>query len=77
MNLTWRNPPAHHWYAVKSPCLSVQCRSSRAHQMALARFRSGYLRGMTIVQGVKSFFTCSCSLLASPAHLLNCWGISL
>ncbi|GFU91822.1 RNase H domain-containing protein [Trichonephila clavipes] len=19
MNLTWRNPPAHHWYAAKSP----------------------------------------------------------
>ncbi|GFV66673.1 hypothetical protein TNCV_2594941 [Trichonephila clavipes] len=41
MNLTWRNPPAHHWYAAKSPGLSIQCRSSRAHQPALARFRSG------------------------------------
>ncbi|GFT64994.1 hypothetical protein TNCV_3615001 [Trichonephila clavipes] len=30
---------------------------------------------MTFVQGVKSFFTCPCSLLASPAHLLYCWGI--
>ncbi|GFW88473.1 RNase H domain-containing protein [Trichonephila clavipes] len=27
--------------------------------------------------GVKSFFTCPCSLLASPAHLMDCWGISL
>ncbi|GFW17814.1 RNase H domain-containing protein [Trichonephila clavipes] len=51
MNLTWRNPPAHHWYAAKSPGLSIQCRSSRAHQMALARFRSGHLRSMTLVQG--------------------------
>ncbi|GFV55743.1 uncharacterized protein TNCV_755431 [Trichonephila clavipes] len=51
--------------------------SSRAHQMALARLRSGHLRSMTFVQGVKSFFTSPCSLLASPAHLLNCWGISL
>ncbi|GFW31024.1 HTH_48 domain-containing protein [Trichonephila clavipes] len=34
MNLTWRNPPAHHWYAAKSPGLSIQCRSSRAHQTA-------------------------------------------
>ncbi|GFV94318.1 uncharacterized protein TNCV_2267721 [Trichonephila clavipes] len=44
---------------------------------ALARLRSGHLRSMTFVQGVKSFFTCPCSLLASPAHLLDCWGISL
>ncbi|GFV33497.1 uncharacterized protein TNCV_788181 [Trichonephila clavipes] len=48
-----------------------------AHQTALARFRSGHLRSMTFVQGVKSFFTCPCSLLASPANLLDCWGISL
>ncbi|GFX50009.1 hypothetical protein TNCV_2374981 [Trichonephila clavipes] len=39
MNLTWRNPPAHHWYAAKSPGLSIQCRSSRADQTALPRFR--------------------------------------
>ncbi|GFT23348.1 RNase H domain-containing protein [Trichonephila clavipes] len=50
MNVTWRNPPAHHWYAAKSPCLSLQSRSSRAHQTALARFRSGHLRSMTFVQ---------------------------
>ncbi|GFW26670.1 uncharacterized protein TNCV_2850601 [Trichonephila clavipes] len=77
MNLTWRNPPAHHWYAAKSPGLSKQCRSFRAHQTALARFRSGHLRSMTLVQALKSFFTCPCSLLSSPAHLLDCWGISL
>ncbi|GFU14763.1 uncharacterized protein TNCV_2806891 [Trichonephila clavipes] len=77
MNLTSRNPPAHHWYAAKSPGLSIQCRSSRAHQTAMAHLRSGHLRSMTFVQGVKSFFTCSCSLLASLAHLLDCWGISL
>ncbi|GFY25219.1 HTH_Tnp_Tc3_2 domain-containing protein [Trichonephila clavipes] len=77
MNLTSRNPPAHHWYAAKSPGLSIQCRSSRTHQTALARFRSGHLRSMTFVPGVKSFFTCPCLLLASPAHLLDCRGISL
>ncbi|GFV34106.1 uncharacterized protein TNCV_3630711 [Trichonephila clavipes] len=77
MNLTWQNPTAHHWYAAKSPGLSIQCRSSRAHQTALARFRSGHLRSMSFVHGVKSFFTCPCSLLASAAHLLNCSGISM
>ncbi|GFY28438.1 RNA-directed DNA polymerase from mobile element jockey [Trichonephila clavipes] len=39
MNLTWRNPPAHHWFAAKSPGLSIQCRSSRAHQTALTRLK--------------------------------------
>ncbi|GFY18467.1 RNase H domain-containing protein [Trichonephila clavipes] len=56
MNLTWRNPPAHHWYAAKSPGLSIQCRSSRAHQTALTRFRSGHLRSMTLVQGNEAHF---------------------
>ncbi|GFV35934.1 uncharacterized protein TNCV_2866922 [Trichonephila clavipes] len=77
MNLTWRNPPAHHWYAAKSSGLSIQCRSSRAHQTALALLRRGHLRSMNFVQEEKSFFTCPCSLLASPTHLLDCWGISL
>ncbi|GFT26437.1 uncharacterized protein TNCV_3603081 [Trichonephila clavipes] len=77
MNLTWRNSSALHWHTSKSPDLSLQCRSSRALQRALVRFRSGHLRGMTFVQGVKSFFTCPFSLPSSPAHLLDCWGISL
>ncbi|GFT23356.1 RNase H domain-containing protein [Trichonephila clavipes] len=47
MNLTWQNPPAHHWYTAKCPGLSLQCRSSRAHRTALARLRSGHLRSMT------------------------------
>ncbi|GFV93988.1 uncharacterized protein TNCV_3573411 [Trichonephila clavipes] len=74
MNLTWRNPPAHHWYAAKNPSLSLQSRRPRTLQTALARFRSGHLRGMTLVQGVKSFLACPCSLLASPAHLLDFWA---
>ncbi|GFY34757.1 uncharacterized protein TNCV_844561 [Trichonephila clavipes] len=50
-NVTWRNSPAHHWYAARSPGLSLQCRSSRAHQTSLARFRSSHLR---------DFSMCSC-----------------
>ncbi|GFU46237.1 hypothetical protein TNCV_2155681 [Trichonephila clavipes] len=42
MNLTWRKPPAHHWYSDKSPGLSLQFRRSRALQTALVRFRSGH-----------------------------------
>ncbi|GFV75869.1 uncharacterized protein TNCV_1454661 [Trichonephila clavipes] len=77
MNFTRQNPPSHHRYAAMSPGLSLQCRISRAHQMALARLRSGHLRGMTFVHGVKSFFICPYSLPASPAHLPDCWGIYL
>ncbi|GFU48772.1 HTH_38 domain-containing protein [Trichonephila clavipes] len=51
MNLTWRNPPARHRNAAESSGLSLQCRSSRAYQTALTRFRSGHLRSMTFVQG--------------------------
>ncbi|GFY35203.1 hypothetical protein TNCV_5045771 [Trichonephila clavipes] len=32
---------------------------------------------MTFEQEVRSFFICPYSLLASPAHLLDCWVISL
>ncbi|GFW12110.1 uncharacterized protein TNCV_4531751 [Trichonephila clavipes] len=60
--------------AAKSPGLSIQCRSSRAHQTALARLRSGHLRSMTFCAGGKVFLYQS---LLSPAHLLDCWGISL
>ncbi|GFV67016.1 uncharacterized protein TNCV_357021 [Trichonephila clavipes] len=77
INLTWPNPAVHHWYAAKNPGLPIQCRSSRAHQADLARFRSGHLSSMTFVQGAKSFFTYPCSLLASSVHLLDFWGISL
>ncbi|GFU56136.1 hypothetical protein TNCV_711981 [Trichonephila clavipes] len=40
MYFTSRSPPAHHWYAAKSPGLSLQCRSSRALQTALASFKA-------------------------------------
>ncbi|GFW61083.1 uncharacterized protein TNCV_4872931 [Trichonephila clavipes] len=77
MNLTCQNLPAPHWYAAKNPGISLQYRSSRALQTALARFRSSHLRGMIFVQGVKSFFTCHCFHPASLAHLVDCWDISL
>ncbi|GFV86454.1 RNase H domain-containing protein [Trichonephila clavipes] len=51
MNLIWRNHRTHHWYKAKSPGLSLHRRSSRTHQTALARFRSGHLHGMTFVRG--------------------------
>ncbi|GFV50119.1 transposable element Tcb2 transposase [Trichonephila clavipes] len=60
MDLTWRKPPAHHWYSAKSSGISLQWRRSRALKMALARFRSGHPGGMTFVQGESQ---------ASPAPL--------
>ncbi|GFU47808.1 uncharacterized protein TNCV_4465501 [Trichonephila clavipes] len=43
INLTWRNPPAYHWYAAMSPGLSLQSKRSRALQTALLSLRSGPL----------------------------------
>ncbi|GFT58680.1 uncharacterized protein TNCV_1360501 [Trichonephila clavipes] len=74
MNLTWRNPPAHHWYAAKSPGISIQCRSSRTHQTVLKCFRKGHLRNMTFVQGVKYFLPVP-ALSLFP--LITFWGLSL
>ncbi|GFW58010.1 RNase H domain-containing protein [Trichonephila clavipes] len=36
MNLTWRNLPAHHWYAAKSPDLSLRCRGQSLSLPVLA-----------------------------------------
>ncbi|GFX94213.1 RNase H domain-containing protein [Trichonephila clavipes] len=72
MNLTWRNSPAHHWYAAKNPGLSLQCRSSRVHQTALARFRSGHLCGMTFCAGSKVFLYLS---LLSPCFSCSSSGL--
>ncbi|GFS69255.1 hypothetical protein TNCV_4010831 [Trichonephila clavipes] len=52
-----------------SPGLSLQCRNSRDHETALARFRSGHLRSMTFVQRVKSFFACHCFSSSSSGLL--------
>ncbi|GFT11152.1 hypothetical protein TNCV_1085001 [Trichonephila clavipes] len=71
MNLAWRTPPAHHRYAAKSSCLSLQCKSSRTYETALVRFRSGHLhlRVMIFAQGVKSFFTSPCFSCSSSGLL--------
>ncbi|GFY15351.1 hypothetical protein TNCV_1571621 [Trichonephila clavipes] len=53
MNLSWRNPSPLHWYAAKSPDLSLQCRKSRALQTALARFRSHNTQVTAFVQGAE------------------------
>ncbi|GFT76142.1 hypothetical protein TNCV_914251 [Trichonephila clavipes] len=67
LNLTWRNPPADHWYAAKSPGLSQMCRRYRALQMALVRFRRGHLRGITFMQGVYLSLLLLISFLISGA----------
>ncbi|GFV66958.1 hypothetical protein TNCV_1264441 [Trichonephila clavipes] len=51
--------------------------SSRAHQRALARFISGHLRSMSLCRGKVFLNLFLLSRPASPAHLLDCWGIAL
>ncbi|GFS84956.1 uncharacterized protein TNCV_1305691 [Trichonephila clavipes] len=47
-----------------------------ADELAGRQWRSGEHLGLR-VEFYKGFFNCPCTLLASPAHLLDCWGISL
>ncbi|GFV97653.1 uncharacterized protein TNCV_2041601 [Trichonephila clavipes] len=68
INLTWRNPRVHHWYAAKSPGLSLQCRSSRAHQTALALLRGGHLHSMTFVHTTQLSLCFSCSSSGLLGH---------
>ncbi|GFS78559.1 RNase H domain-containing protein [Trichonephila clavipes] len=74
MNLTWRNPPAPHWYTARSPVLSLQFRSSRAHQTVLARFRSGHLRSMTFVQGVYEEQGLVCETITRKSQMDLVWA---
>ncbi|GFU05694.1 RNase H domain-containing protein [Trichonephila clavipes] len=51
MNLTWRNPPAHHWYAAKRVLAYLYSAEVLGHiRRPWRAFRSSHLRGMTIVQ---------------------------
>ncbi|GFT17107.1 hypothetical protein TNCV_4738341 [Trichonephila clavipes] len=52
----------------------VKIQELRVLQTACARFRSGHLRGMTFVQGVKSFFTYPCSSCSSSGLLRHFQG---
>ncbi|GBN51996.1 hypothetical protein AVEN_173925-1 [Araneus ventricosus] len=73
-NSTWKVPPAHEWYAGNRPGLSLQSEGSRSALTALARLRSGHIKSLKFVDKEKTYFSCSCSGPASPAHVIDCIG---
>ncbi|GBM33868.1 hypothetical protein AVEN_5915-1 [Araneus ventricosus] len=71
-NSTWKVPPAHEWYAGNRPGLSLQSEGTRSAQTALARLRSGHIKSLEFVDKEKTYSSCPCSCLASPAHVIDC-----
>ncbi|GBM75249.1 hypothetical protein AVEN_214575-1 [Araneus ventricosus] len=75
-NSAWKNPPTHDWYAGNRPGLSLQSVGTRSAQTALARLRSGHIKGLKFIDIEKTFSSCPCSCPASPAHIIDCIGAS-
>ncbi|GFT13560.1 uncharacterized protein TNCV_3830401 [Trichonephila clavipes] len=68
----------HHWYQCSGPGGSLAHGFTRQDQTLLARFRSGHIKLMKFSEGRKSFEMCTnCSSEpATPAHILECLGIT-
>ncbi|GBL99380.1 hypothetical protein AVEN_206792-1 [Araneus ventricosus] len=75
-NSTWKVPFSHEWYAGNCPGLSLQSEGTRSAQTALARLRSGHIKSLKFVDKEKTYSSCPCSCLASPAHVIDCIGAS-
>ncbi|GBN40571.1 hypothetical protein AVEN_145068-1, partial [Araneus ventricosus] len=54
-NSAWKNPPTHDWYAGNRPGLSLQSVGTRSAQTALARLRSGHIKGLKFIDKEKTF----------------------
>ena len=76
MNIStlWRIAPSHGWYECDHPGAALIRTGNRCIQTALARFRSGHLRTLRHVSGLKVFPPCpKCnSTQANPLHILTC-----
>ncbi|GBN58126.1 hypothetical protein AVEN_186762-1 [Araneus ventricosus] len=73
-NSTWKVPPAHEWYVGNRPGLALQSEGTRYAQTTLTRLRSGHIKSFKFVDKEKTYSFCSCSCLASPAHVIDCIG---
>ncbi|GFY69809.1 uncharacterized protein TNIN_255211 [Trichonephila inaurata madagascariensis] len=75
----WIATPDHPGISRKGPGGALEFDGNRKDQMAVSRFLSGHLKGMTFESGCKVFQTCSkCHLLpASSEHILYCLGLAL
>ncbi|GBN31532.1 hypothetical protein AVEN_120713-1, partial [Araneus ventricosus] len=75
-NSAWKNPLTLDWYALNRPGLSLQSVGTRPAQTALARLRSGHIKGLKFIDKEKAFSSCPCSCPASPSHIIDCIGAS-
>ncbi|GFX96136.1 uncharacterized protein TNCV_2290251 [Trichonephila clavipes] len=73
-----RAPKEHHCYQCSRPGGSLAHGFKRQDQTLLAHFRSDHLKTMKFFEGCKSFEMCTnCSSEpASPAHILECLGLT-
>ncbi|GFV58559.1 RNase H domain-containing protein [Trichonephila clavipes] len=76
-NRTWKTPPSHDWYQQKGPGATLDLKGVRKLQTSITRLIRGHTRGLTFVQGQKTFPVClKCNVhQASSEHLLSCIGL--
>ncbi|GFY48014.1 uncharacterized protein TNIN_495221 [Trichonephila inaurata madagascariensis] len=74
---TWKTPPSHDWYQQNGPGAALELKGDRKPQTAITRLISAHTRGLTFVQGQKTFPVClKCNVhQASSEHLLSCIGL--
>ncbi|GFU18079.1 RNase H domain-containing protein [Trichonephila clavipes] len=73
-NRTWKTPPSHDWYQQNGPGAALELKGDRKLPTAITRLISDHTRGLTFVQGQKTFHVClKCNIhQASSEHLLSC-----
>ncbi|GFW42146.1 uncharacterized protein TNCV_1206021 [Trichonephila clavipes] len=74
----WIVPPEHRWHQCSRPGVSLAHGFKRQDQTHLACFRSGHLKAKKFSEGCYSFemYTNCSSEPTSPAHLLECLGLT-
>ncbi|GFS69169.1 RNase H domain-containing protein [Trichonephila clavipes] len=72
-----KTPPSHDWYQQNGPGAVLDLKGDRKLQTAITRLIIGPTRGLTFVQGQKTFPIClKCNVhQASSEHLLSCIGL--
>ncbi|GFY66584.1 uncharacterized protein TNIN_479541 [Trichonephila inaurata madagascariensis] len=55
---TWKTPPSHDWYQQNGPGAALELKGDRKIQTTITRLISGHTRGLTFVQGQKTFPVC-------------------
>ncbi|GFV63297.1 RNase H domain-containing protein [Trichonephila clavipes] len=57
-NRIWKTPPSHDWYQQNGPGAALELKGGRKLQAVITRLISCHSRGLTFVQGQKTFLVC-------------------